>query len=537
MKRQSMLLGVTILAVCGIIAKFIGAFYKIPLMHILGTNGMGVYYLIFPFYSMMLTIASSGLSLAVVKMVSLERAHGLVTNQRRIFRVAISYVMIVTVFIGILMVIFSESISVAQGNISARLGYVAIAPALIFSGMIAVARGYFQGLTMMWPTSLSTLMEQIIKVGLGLFFSHLFLQRGLEYGVFGAVLGVTMSEFVAFLVMFFQYFLHQKDIRKDSDLSQKVLSYSEIAKTLFRYSLPATISSLVLPVSSFIDSFLLIHLLEKSGLSNVISTSLYGISNGIITTLINLPIVLISALSTVMVPNISGCLQEEKKEICFKCSLFVKTTWLITIPCFVSFYFLAPEIINILYHYGLSNQVIPEYNYAYSLLKISSITIIYYAFLHTFTSILQSINKPLLPCISLGIGIVVRTVFCILLVSNIKWNIYGLVISNFFFLLIACLLNVYFVKKYVALDLSFKRFFVVPIFAGVLSGFTIYLTKMLLCSFVHLYIYSVVSFVAGMIVYFGMVILLKAYNSYEISKIWKRKKKVTVLQDIVEKDV
>lgn len=526
MKRQSMLLGVSLLAICGLIAKLIGAFYKIPLMHILGTNGMGVYYLIFPFYSLMLTLSSSGISLAVVRMVAVERAHGLVANQRRIFRVALAFVMIVTVALAIITVVFSELISIAQGNISARLGYVAIAPALIFAGLIAVARGYFQGLSMMWPTSLSNLMEQIVKVGLGLFFSHLFLQRGLEYGVFGAVLGVTISEFIAFIVMYFQYWVHRKEIRKDTDLSRGLLGYKEIVKELVRYTIPATVSSLVMPISSFVDSFLIINLLERSGLSNVVSTSLYGISNGIIATLINLPIVVISAMSTVMVPDISGAVVEDGgREVCFKCTLFVKITWLIAIPCFVCFFLLAPEIINILYRHGLSNAVIPEYNYAYSLLKISSITIIYYAFLHTFTSILQSINKPYLPCISLGVGIAVRTIATLILVPMKTFNIYGLVFANFLFLTIATLMNLVFVRKYITFTFHFRRFIIVPAFSGLLSGLTIYVSKMLLMKVAHLYIYACVSFVLGIAVYLVTIFYLKAFNEKELEKIMRKKKK------------
>ena len=52
MKKKSFFIGATILAVGGFLAKILGAFYKIPLTHILGANGMGVYYLVFPFYSL-----------------------------------------------------------------------------------------------------------------------------------------------------------------------------------------------------------------------------------------------------------------------------------------------------------------------------------------------------------------------------------------------------------------------------------------------------------------------------------------------------
>ena len=72
-KRHSIFLGATILAIGGFLAKILGAFYKIPLTYILGANGMGIYYLVFPFYSLCLILSSSGISLAVTRLVAIER--------------------------------------------------------------------------------------------------------------------------------------------------------------------------------------------------------------------------------------------------------------------------------------------------------------------------------------------------------------------------------------------------------------------------------------------------------------------------------
>ncbi len=516
-KRHSMLFGVTLLAVCGLIAKLIGAFYKIPLMHILGTSGMGVYYLVFPVYSMMLTLCSSGVSTAVVRMVSIQKERGLVINQRRILRSALFLVVLLTVGIGLVLIVFSGVLSEAQGNISGRLAYIGIAPALVFAGLIAVLRGYFQGLSEMIPTSVSNLTEQIVKVALGLTFSHWFLQQGLEYGVFGAVLGITVSELVALIVMWIQYLRHKQQYQKDSDLSIPLLSYMAIFKELIGYMLPATFSSLIIPFTSFLDSFMVLHLLEKSGLSSIMATSLYGISNGVVATLINLPIVLSTALTTVFVPSISSCAIEKRQELNARCGIFVKITWIVAILCFVIYFLLAPEMINILYQHGLSNAVINEYNYAYSLLKISSITIIYNAFLHTFIAILQSVGRPILPCISMGIAVAIRTMLVIVTVSNPSLNIYGLVISNIVFLSVATLINLLFVRRYIQFSFSFARFVIIPSFAGLVAGLVIYLTKMVLLVHLHLYLYAIIALILGVGVYLAMIFGLHVFSKKELS--------------------
>ena len=65
MKKQSFILGAIVLTIGGFITKALGAFYKIPLTNILGASGRGVYYLVFPMYSLILSVASSGMNTAV----------------------------------------------------------------------------------------------------------------------------------------------------------------------------------------------------------------------------------------------------------------------------------------------------------------------------------------------------------------------------------------------------------------------------------------------------------------------------------------
>ncbi len=102
MKKQSFLIGALILTVGGIFAKLVGAFYKIPLTNILGSNGMGLYYLVFPLYSLVLVLISSGTSLAVVRFVSIEKQNNNIYNQKLIFKVALIYVFVLSLIFGVL---------------------------------------------------------------------------------------------------------------------------------------------------------------------------------------------------------------------------------------------------------------------------------------------------------------------------------------------------------------------------------------------------------------------------------------------------
>ena len=77
---RNIFIGAGILAIAGIFSRAIGAVYKIPLTNTLGANGMGVYYLIFPFYSLLLVLSSSGVSTAVSSIIAKERSKNIKKN-------------------------------------------------------------------------------------------------------------------------------------------------------------------------------------------------------------------------------------------------------------------------------------------------------------------------------------------------------------------------------------------------------------------------------------------------------------------------
>ncbi len=529
---RNIFIGASILAIAGILAKAIGAIYKIPLTNILGANGMGVYYLVFPFYSLLLVLCSSGIGTAVSTIIAKERAKKCRKNEIIIFKVALLYSLILSLIGALLMVVFSQQISVLQGNINAKLAYIAIAPALIFSSIIAIVRAFFQGLENMFPTSFSFIIEQIVKVVFGLYFSILFLDYGIEFSVFGAVLGVTISEFVSLLLLFINYLVFKKKnsfAYVDSNQPQQTYTFSSAFKLIFKYSMPATLSAIIIPITSFFDSFMVINLLIKGGFTSAVATSLYGLNNGIVTSLVNIPVILTASLSTAIVPNLSSMVvNEDKEQVCFKCSMFIKVAFLISLPCVIFLMLYSKDIIYLLYSRGLDSIVINEFEFAYKLLIISSCTIIYYGFLQTFTAILQAINKPVLPLIALSIALIVRFILVFVLVSNSKINIFGVAISNIVFLTIAsiiCLLNV---RKYIYLKFGVYQMFLAPIFAiTIASTISVILRELLLDT--NIYIYFVLSAIVGVLFYFILIFLLKSFSKEErevFPKFIKKSKKV-----------
>src|SRR5574344_1333870 len=117
MKRQTFVISAIILTLGGFFAKAIGAIYKIPLTNILGSSGMGVYYLIFPIYSLVITLCSSGLSVALTCEVAKCRKIRHRYNEQKLLRVALLISFFVSLVFSVLVIIFAKMLAEMQGNV------------------------------------------------------------------------------------------------------------------------------------------------------------------------------------------------------------------------------------------------------------------------------------------------------------------------------------------------------------------------------------------------------------------------------------
>ena len=567
MRRQSFVLSAIILTLGGFFAKAIGAIYKIPLTNILGSSGMGVYYLIFPIYSLVIAFCSSGISVALSTEVAKCRKVHHRYNEQKLLRVSLIFTFIISVVISIIIVLLSSLLAEMQGNMNAKAGYIAIAPAIILSSLIATVRGYFQGIENMVPTTVSMVIEQIVKLTIGLILAHKLCIYGIEYAVLGAILGVTISEVIALIIIVINFLSYKgqldynyrnkfyknkskinvsgviketrHNLKKCNMSSNRTLSKIYICnsknirystkvaiKKLMSVALPCTFSSILIPISTMLDSFMIINLLVSSGYSLVVSTSLYGIWGGIIQALISLPTIIVSAISTAIVPALSGLVvRNDTNEIRNKIAFYIKLTLVLSLAMFIIFYVFAEDMLKFLYGDALRTDIIDEFYYATKMLKISSLTIIYYAFLQTFTAILQTIGKSHVPFFAMLVSLLIRTGLLYVLVSITSINIFGVVIANILFLGISDIILAVCIVKKVNIEYNFYLHLLKPIIIAVLIMVAIEFAKFAFENTLNYFVMAVILgafalMIYGFFVYFGKVFTPKELEQFK----FKRKK-------------
>ncbi len=465
MKNKVFFKGAAILIICNLIGKVLGAVYRIPLARIIGGVGMGQYQLVFPLYCLILTISTSGIPIAISKLVSEYNAGGRFKDSKKLLKISLIWLTGISILGAAVIIFGAKLISGLQGNPDAYVCYYGIAPAIVFVGLLSAFRGYFQGNLLMFPTAISSLIEQLVKMVLGLYFATKLSVFGVQYAVLGALAGISISEFVSCLFLIICYFAISK-IRKRQSVDD---SYTNkfLTKRLFSLSVPITLGGLISPITSIVDSLLVVNLLMFTGLSSVSATMLLGIQAGVVEPLINLPVVIAVSISTVLLPNLSSLSAKSKIEgenADDKIKNLIEKSYQVTLSislafaiCFIIF---GNQILNFLFGGSFTPD---ELLIATKLLFIGSINVVLLSLVQVTAGALQALNHPKVPVKAMLIGCGVKIALNAALISIKGIGIMGAVIAGAVCYFIVLCINYAKLKKLTGAKLFGKSYFYISI--------------------------------------------------------------------------
>lgn len=458
--KNSLFKGSLILMCAGVLGKLLGALYRIPLSNILGPEGVGIYQMVFAVFSLALIVSSGGVSASVAHKIAKIRAGGS-GSEYAVFFKGLIYSVLVSLFFLIVFVLLGQEISRIQGTSEGALGYLMAGVALVFSSALASFRGLYQGHQNMVPTAVSQVIEQVFKVVFGLLFAYLFVRQSLALSVFGAFLGIAISEVASFIYLVLK-------TRKFVFVGQKTLK-----DDFFKTNAIITTTALIIPLVSVFDSFVVVNLLSEF-MSNAQATSLFGLQSGIVSSIINLPVVASVAISLALLPELSYNIQNGNKVLAkTQIEKMFLICFAILVPCVLVFVFFGKEILLFLYP-SLTSEYL---EIAIKLLQISSIEIVFLAVVQIMTSVFQSLNKPQIATFVLLPSSVVKVVLTFALVSSQEFGIMGMAISTVLFYGVGACALVFIAQKHLAFCLSKKTFLLGGTLVGALA-FCFWLTNL-----------------------------------------------------------
>ena len=267
--------GAAILAMGILVVKVIGLFYKIPLVNIIGSEGSADFNNAYNIYSVLLTISTAGLPVAVSKMVSEANALGRQNQVHKVFRLSLAAFLTLGVVSFLIMYFGSEQLAGMMHDSLAAAGIRALAPAVICVGCLSAFRGYAQGHGNMTPTAVSQILEALCKLVIGLGLAYWLVRAGQPSHVAaaGAITGVTVGTILALAYMIFNFvstrMREEKDTQDAPDSARRILS------TLMKIAIPITISSSMVGFVTVIDSALVQGQIQKVLISDPDSWALY----------------------------------------------------------------------------------------------------------------------------------------------------------------------------------------------------------------------------------------------------------------------
>jgi len=564
-KKQSFLKGTLILSIAAIIVKVIGAIFKIPLMNILGGDGMGYFSTAYDLYTPVYVLSTAGLPVAIARVVAEFSSKHRFQDVKKTLKVA-NRTFFITGVVGFCVMFFGAKFFVTTiANPGAYLAVMAMAPTVFFVCLTSAYRGYYQGLQNMYPTAISQVVESLLKLILGLGLSLLVYNAGMNgYETSGAVFGKAATDFEAARLIALQYasaaailsvaigtlggalstwlyykFKGDKITKEELSAPQESVSKNAIFKKVVKIAVPIALGSMVGQVTGLIDLWSVLNRLghavevnypaiaEMYGSAIPAGKALESIPNylngcykGMAVTLYNLIPTFTVAMGVSALPAVTVA-WEQKDFPALKQNIesVLRVTLLFVLPAGLGMSALAQPILTLLYG-GRPDEVI----IATPLLALLGLAVIFAAACSPINSMLQAVGradltvKILVACASL------KLVINYVLVGIPEINIRGAAIGTLICYILIMSISLFFLFRTAKIKPNFKTTFIRPTLSALICAAAAYGAYALLHAVLPGNLSTVLAIGVAAVVYVVCLVLLRAITEDDIKLLPKGEK-------------
>lgn len=460
--KEGFFSGVLVLSVSTVIVKIIGLAYKIPMLSLLGAEGMGYFNSAYEIYAVLCVISTAGLPVALSMLIASykeAKEYGMI---RSVYRSALSIFLFLGIVGSIVMAVLSPTITTLIDNSNALYCIVAISPSIFFVCLSSAIRGYFQGYGNMVPTAISQLIEAVGKLVFGVIFASVAIKKGYTqptvaaYAVLGLSLGMLLSS---------AYLIVKKLFCKEACETCKDIPQKGVFGVLIRIALPITLSSAVLGITRLADMSLIMNRLQKIGYSESIANEIYGAYSTIALPIFGLLPALVTPISLSLIPVLSAAIERrDRTEETEVSESALRLTAIFSIPSSLAIVIYSSPIISLLF--GKAGEGID--NIA-SLLSMLAISIPFACIITTTNAILQAYRKTVVPIVSMTIGALIKVLLAYVLISIPKINVYGAPISTFFCDATITVINIAMIYRVNRGKCNFFSVFIKPVISSAIA--------------------------------------------------------------------
>jgi stage V sporulation protein B len=386
--------GATLLALGGLLSRLLGL-YRLLLPTLLGPEGVGLYHMAYPIYAATLAISTGGLPVAISKMVADAAARGAHREARRVLTLA----MVLLSGLGLVggITLYALAPWLAQHvtrDARAALSIAAVAPAVLLVAGMSAMRGFYQGYQIMWPTALSQVVEQVVRVGSLIALVVLLRPGGIAMQAAGAASGASFGAMAGFLVLLL--------VRGATRLPRgggKPPAVRPLLRTLLLLAVPITVAGLGVPLMQLVDLVLVPARLAALGLGEHARTGLYGELSGYGMPLVALPGIISGAIAVALVPTVAAYASTKNRAgAAAAVREALRATVLWTLPAAVGLYLLATPLTQALFQSTSAGAIV----------RALAPSVVLFALAQVSAAALQGFGETWLPLRNLGYAVIAK---------------------------------------------------------------------------------------------------------------------------------
>ena len=487
-KKQTFLQGTAVLAMATVLVKLMGFLFKVPLNNIIGEDGFGYFNTAYDVYNVLLMISTTGLPVAMSRMISQAQTLGNHAQIKRIYRTSL-YVFLTIGMVGSLgMLFFCRQLSVmVTTNENSWAAIAALAPCVLLICLVSAYRGFFQGQSNMTPTSVSQIFEAVTRLVAGLGLAWLVMKltgeaavraQGIvlasgetaqDYGDItlaagGAILGVTLGSLISVV------YLHHKFRQSNQILSLgggTAKSTRSTMKELLSIAVPITLGSAGLQIINLFDT--MIYMRRLTGAlqwTEKMADSAKGVYN-FCQTVFALPCSFIPTITIAVIPAITASLtRKDLAEAKATSESSVRTMALIAMPCAAGLFVMAEPVIRLL----CSTYTEDRIQLAATMLAILGLTVIFNSLVLLLNAIMQAHGDVVTPVVNMLIGGIIKIIVNYILVGQPNLNIVGAPIGTFICYISITALDLIAMKRHISARPAIFKNIIRPGLASAIMG-------------------------------------------------------------------
>lgn len=275
--------------------------YRAWLSGKIGPEGMGLYQLIFSVFMLAVTLSTSGISLAVTRMVTAAIAAGRRETVRSVVTKCFLFCLVLSCTISVLLLTFSDFAAekiLNRADAAPCLRILALG--LPFMSQCTCMKGYFLAVDESLSTSVSDAMEQILTIFSAVLLFQYFAPQSIETACFAAMLASTFGEAVSFIT---GWIIYRRSLKRNTPKTAE--KSHGVLHGMFHIAIPCTLSSAARSLLSTAENLLIPRELGRSGLNASSAMASYGLLQGMAMPMLFFPSSFLFPFATLLIPRIA----------------------------------------------------------------------------------------------------------------------------------------------------------------------------------------------------------------------------------------